>query len=96
MASRYENNEIQKLKDGRRVYRTKRMPNIPKKDTDIYVATQDGDRYDTLAYQFYGDSSLHWIIRCANNIHSGDIAPADGTILRIPKYYLEILNKYRS
>ena len=34
MASRYENNEIQKLKDGRRVYRTKRMPNIPKKDTD--------------------------------------------------------------
>ena len=53
MASRYENNEIQKLKDGRRVYRTKRMPNIPKKDTDIYVATQDGDRYDTLAYQFY-------------------------------------------
>ena len=27
---------------------------------------QDGDRADTLAYQFYGDSTLHWIIMYAN------------------------------
>jgi len=27
---------------------------------------QDGDRADTLAYQFYGDSTLHWIILYAN------------------------------
>ena len=27
---------------------------------------QDGDRADTLAYQFYNDSTLHWIIMYAN------------------------------
>lgn len=27
---------------------------------------QDGDRADTLAHQFYGDSTLHWVIMYAN------------------------------
>ena len=27
---------------------------------------QDGDRADTLAYQFYNDSTLHWVIMYAN------------------------------
>ena len=27
---------------------------------------QDGDRADTLAYQYYGDSTLHWLIMYAN------------------------------
>ena len=34
MASRYENNNKRKLKDGRTVYRSKIYPNIPKKDKD--------------------------------------------------------------
>tara|TARA_B100000029_G_C17517579_1_gene938688 strand:- start:272 stop:763 length:492 start_codon:yes stop_codon:yes gene_type:complete len=29
---------------------------------------RDGDRADTLAYQFYDDSTLHWIIMYANYI----------------------------
>ena len=74
-------------------YRSKIYPNIPKKDTDTYIVTQGGDRLDTLAYQFYKDSSLWWIIATANNIHSSDFAVDDGTILRIPKDYISILNK---
>jgi|TARA_B100000925_G_C22008552_1_gene474900 hypothetical protein len=96
MADRYKNNEVQKLKDGRRVYRTKIYPNIPKKDSDIYVATQTGDRLDTLAYQFYGDSTLWWIIATANNLHDAPISVPDGTILRIPKDYLNIINQFES
>jgi len=37
--SRYSNNKIQKLKDGREVFRTRIYPNIPLKDTDIYAVT---------------------------------------------------------
>lgn len=29
---------------------------------------RDGDRLDTLAYAYYGDSSLYWAIADANNI----------------------------
>jgi phage tail protein X len=95
MASRYQNNETQKLKDGREVYRTRIYPNIPLKDTDIYIVTQGGDRLDTLAYQYYGDQSLWWIIATANNIHDATFAVADGTILRVPENYTQIITNFQ-
>ena len=95
MASRYQNNQIKKLKDGREVYRTRIYPNIPLKDSDLYIVTELGDRLDTLAYQYYGDQSLWWIIATANNIHDAPFAVPDGTILRVPKNYLDILNNFR-
>lgn len=95
MASRYQDDKIQKLKDGRQVYRTKIYPNIPLKDTDMYIVSQEGDRLDTLAYQYYDDQSLWWIIATANNIHDATFAVEDGTILRIPQNYLEIINNFR-
>jgi hypothetical protein len=95
MASRYENNKSQKLKDGRQVYRTRIYPNIPKSDEDIYIVTQTGDRLDTLAHQFYKDASLWWIIATANNIHDATFAVGDGTTLRIPQNYSKILNDFR-
>ena len=62
MASRYTNNETKNTNDGRRVYRSKIYPQIPLSDNDIYVATETGDRLDSLAYQYYKDASLWWII----------------------------------
>ena len=94
MASRYENNEVKTTNDGRRVYRSKIYPNIPLRDDDIYVATETGDRLDTLAYQYYQDSSLWWIIAAANNIHNAPFGVEDGTILRIPQNYIQILSNY--
>lgn len=90
MASRYEFEKVKKTADGRRVYRQTLYPNIPLRDDDIYVATETGDRIDTLAYQFYGDSTLWWIIAAANNIHNAPFGFEDGTILRIPQNYIEI------
>lgn len=95
MASRYEKNKIKKLDDGRIVYRTKIYPNIPLQDSDIYAVTQEGDRLDSIANQFYDDSSLWWIIAAANNIHDAPIALADGTIIRIPSDYLSVINKFK-
>ena len=90
--SRYTFNTKQKLKDGRVVYTSKINTKIPKSDNDTYIVTQTGDRLDTLAYQFYGDSSLWYIIASANNIHDPSFAVEDGTTLRIPEYY----NNYRN
>lgn len=94
MSSRYTNNQIQQLKDGRNVFRTKIYPNIPLSDSDIYAVTQTGDRLDTLAHQFFGDASLWWIIATANNIHDAPFAIADGSILRIPMNYTQIINNF--
>ena len=57
MDSRYSNNLTKKTSDGRIVYRPKIYPTIPLSDDDLYVATETGDRLDTLAYQFYQDST---------------------------------------
>jgi hypothetical protein len=94
MASRYKNNNKIKLDDGKRVYRSKIYPNIPLKDSDIYVVTQTGDRLDSLASQFYSNSSYWWIIATANNIHDASLSVDDGTILRIPIDYNTIVNNF--
>lgn len=90
--SRYTFNITQRLKDGRVVFTSKINRRIPKSDNDIYIVTQTGDRLDTIAHQFYGDSSLWYIIAAANNIHDPSFAVEDGTTLRIPEYY----NNYRN
>ena len=95
MASRYENNGSKKINDGRVVYRSKIYPEIPLRDDDIYVASETGDRLDTLANEFYKDSSLWWIIATANNIHDATFALPDGTQLRIPQQYNKIVNDFR-
>lgn len=95
MANRYENGNLKKLSDGRLVYSSKIYPNIPVQDSDIYIVTQEGDRLDSIAYQFYGDAALWWIIAASNNIHDAPLALDDGTVLRLPKDYLSIINKFR-
>jgi hypothetical protein len=92
--SRYTNNEIKSLKDGRKVYRSKIYPNIPLRNDDVYVVTQTGDRLDLLAFEYYQDQRLWWIIATANNIHNAQIGLVEGTILRIPQNYIQIQSNF--
>jgi len=94
MASRYQNNETKKLNDGREVFKSKIYPKIPKSDSDIYIVTQGGDRLDSIAYQFYENSSLWWIIASANNIHDAPFALPEGTELRVPMNYVSITQDF--
>jgi hypothetical protein len=96
MESRYNNTKIKKTPDGRQVYRTSRYPIIPLRNTDTYIATETGDRFDSLANQFYGNPSLWWIIASANNIHDGSMGVDDGTVLRIPQQYIQIINDFEN
>ena len=92
MAKRYENTDIKKtiVRRGIKtsmVYEinsksTTIFSSIPLSDSDIYVITQDGDRLDHLANQFYGDVNLWWYIAKANNLNFMTIPI--GTSLRIP------------
>jgi hypothetical protein len=62
-----------------------KYPSISLDSQDIYVYTTQGDRYDIMAYQFYKDMSLWWIISYANpQQDSSSLYPALGTQLRIP------------
>jgi len=82
---RYNNNITKKTSDGRRYYKGKIYPDIPYLATDQYIITTIGDRLDTIAYSYYRDSELWWIISVANNnITKGSMFPPPGIQLRIP------------
>ena len=46
-------------------YKYIKYPEVPLSFDDIYVITKTEDRLDLLAEQFYGDTSLWWIIYIA-------------------------------
>ena len=79
--NRYETAEIVK-KNGINYLRPTLYPKIPHSDSDIYVITQYGDRLDSLAHQFYGDTTLWWYIAKANNLISLNVPT--NLQLRIP------------
>ena len=79
---RYNNVQIKKDRDGKRYYRPTIVPNIPIKDSDIFVFPVYGERFDNIAQRYYGDSNLWWII--ANELSRGQISPSPDLKLRIP------------
>ena len=77
-------------------YRTSRYPEVPLSENDIYVYTTQGDRFDTLAQSYYGDSSLWWVISIANtdiNNQSSLNIPI-GSQIRIPSNQTEIVREF--
>lgn len=73
-----------------------KYPSIPLDVNDTYVITTVGDRLDSLAYQFYKDVSLWWIIARANpDLFSKDsFALKPGLQVRIPTDYISIIDTF--
>jgi nucleoid-associated protein YgaU len=94
---RYNNTDILKTEyTDRPYYKGKLYPNIPLSESDVYVITTVGDRLDNLAYSYYRDSTLWWIIAMANNnATKGALYPKPGTQLRIPTDINNVLNQYK-
>jgi hypothetical protein len=89
---RYSNALTLKTSTGVNYKKTQFYPNIPLSETDEYVITTVGDRLDNLAYSYYRDSTLWWIIAAANNnATNGFLFPVPGTQLRIPTDLNEVL-----
>lgn len=103
MANRYSNIPL-KLSQGTltkiptAVYQTVKYPEIPLSVNDTYAITTLGDRLDLLAQQFYGDSSLYWIIACANpdKIGFSTLFINEGTEIRIPSNVSQIKSLYNT
>ena len=93
--TRYDNNIILKTPDGKPYYKGKVYPSIPLSESDVYVITTIGDRLDYMAYSYYRDSELYWIISVANNnITKGSLFPVPGTQMRIPTDLNNVLNLF--
>ena len=80
--SRYRNTNIKYMSKGKKRFSTTIYDEVPERDDDMYFISQQGDRCDTLAHQFYEDPQLWWFIARVNHLTTMNIPP--GTRLRIP------------
>ena len=98
---RYDNNPIIQTKPTVQYpkiirYRSStRYPDIPLNENDVFLYTIRGDRLDNLAYQFYSDPTLWWILSVANpDLPNDSLYPTLGFQLRIPSDIAQILNDF--
>ena len=64
--NRYQSISTITNSQGIKFYKNLKYPEVPLSVNDIYVISVDGDRFDTLDNDYYGDSSLWWVISIAN------------------------------
>jgi len=80
---------------GVRMYMGSKYPQVPLTQEDTYVYANEGDRFDTLAQQYYGDSSMWWIISIANeSLKQNSYYLPLGVQIRIPANVAEIMSNY--
>jgi len=93
--NRYNNSTIDQTQQGKPYLKQRFYPNIPLSENDVYVITTVGDRLDSIAYSYYNDATLWWVISAANNnITKGALYPIPGTQLRIPTDLNMVLNLF--
>jgi hypothetical protein len=81
---RYDNINIQNKIGKGLVYYSQLLPYIEPSDSDILIITEEEDRLDILANQFYGDPNLWWVIALYNNLTDIDLKLEAGLQLRMP------------
>jgi hypothetical protein len=82
--SRYNTTPNLRDNNSKRRKATTILPVVPTSAADITIVTTSPDRLDKLAYTFYEDASLWWIIATANGLGKGTFIVPANTTLRIP------------
>jgi len=109
---RYTNKKTKKIKDSRgrlldnydkrlpiperTAYQSIAYPKIEHNPEDIWIRTRIGDRFDTIAHEFYQDVTLWWIIAKANRLVNGTLAVEPGVKLRVPIEFEKIVHEFHT
>ena len=94
--NRYETTSTDTRWDGKRVYLTTSYQSIQPKETDTIVLSRQGDYLDKLAFDYYGDPTLWWVIALANNLGKSRLSIPPGLQLRIPTDIAQILSDFNT
>ena len=94
--NRYRFTQTLKTKLGKRYFSSIMYPEIKIRNNDIYIYATSEDRIDSLAFKYYGDVTLWWVIAQANHIGKTSFQIKAGTYLRIPLAIEAIMNDFRN
>ena len=82
--NRYETASAIKDSNEKRKLSTIITPTPEANTADVYIQTRSIERLDLLAYKFYNDQTLWYIIAAANGLGKGTLRVPKNTKLRIP------------
>ena len=83
-------------KKGQRVLVATIYPTIPLSDEDLFIYPKDGSRLDNLAFEYYNDASLWWVIAQANGLGKGRTTLNPNFEIRIPGNISKILDDFKT
>ena len=92
--SRYSSTPRKLNKKGQRVLVPTLYPTIPLSDSDQFIYPKDGDRLDGIAFRYYSDATLWWVIAQANGLGKGRTILNPNFQIRIPGNIETILSDY--
>ena len=92
--SRYSSTPQRLNKKGQRVLVPTLYPTIPLSDSDQFIYPKDGDRLDGIAFRYYSDATLWWVIAQANGLGKGRTILNPNFQIRIPGNVEKILSDY--
>jgi nucleoid-associated protein YgaU len=93
---RYRQANIRTGEDDKDFYETQLLPDVERSPEDTIITTESGQRLDRLAFRFYDDAKLWWVIAAANNLGRGDWSVPEGIQLRIPQNLSQVSRKITS
>ena len=92
--SRYDNQKVFRDDNGTRYLNRVQYPKIEINDSDVIVKGLYGQRLENLAFKFYGNTELWWIIARANGQLDGSTYMVPGKEYRIPQNVGAILEDF--
>jgi len=96
MRNRIKSAAVKRSPELKRYYKPLKYPTIPLNSDDLYIRTSVDDRLDLLAYQFYKDTRLWWIIMNANVgvIRRDSFSLKSNLLIRIPRDIEKIIGDF--
>ena len=94
MARRYEDIQTQKTSSGKLRYLPTLYPSVVLSNEDYYIIARDQDRMDLVAQDYFGDSTLWWVIAMSNDLPGDTMYPPIGFQLRIPGNVSNAINEF--
>lgn len=95
MIERYQEAGERENENSKSFYESQLLPDIDRRPEDVIITIDNPDRLDRIAFRFYDDAKLWWVIAAANNLGRGDWTVPAGTRLRIPQNLSEVISETR-
>jgi hypothetical protein len=95
VGKRYDSATVRTDDNGNRIFGSVIYPDVQPQPEDVVITAESGTRLDELAFQYYNDAKLWWIIAVANQLGRGSLEVEAGTRVRIPQGISNVLNEYQ-